>query len=463
MKCPPEYWIWLQRAVGPGKSINNLLSFFGDPVSLYEAGHNAWIESKSIKQKDIDRLIKYSPSQSYDIMKLCVDNGWHIVTCDDDNYPPLLKETDDYPALLYVWGDVDVLTAKVAIGIVGTRNASEYGIRVAESLSKSIALSGAVIVSGGALGIDKAAHRGAVSAGGKTIAVLGCGLGYPYLLENEKMRAIISENGAVISEYPPFTPPSKMTFPVRNRIISGISLGTVVIEAGIRSGSLITARLALEQGRDVYAVPGDVMSAGNYGTNSLIRDGAKPVFSALDVLDSYKKQYGEYLNLSDDYEPLYPLLGKRPLDKNEREYKKSHVADNGEFPEHYNRKKNGRNNKNVKLTESNEEKEIIKKKNDNQKENSNNRDNPEIKNNERAKNNNFQKNKSENRTAALSVITENARTVFSALGTEPKLIDEIVMTTGLQAQDVAAALTELEMYSLAAMQSGKRYYLLADE
>lgn len=145
---------------------------------------------------------------------------------------------------------------------------------------------GTVIVSGGALGVDSAAHSGALRAGGTTIAVLGCGIGYPYLEGGRSMRDEISSHGALISEYPPGTPPSKTTFPCRNRLISGLCLGTVIVEAGENSGSLITARLAAEQGRDVFAIPGNVMSKNYTGTNRLLRDGAKPVYSALDVLEN---------------------------------------------------------------------------------------------------------------------------------------------------------------------------------
>ena len=291
------YWIWLLRTLGPGAATADILQYFGSARGLYEAGSTEWRLSGLLTASQITALTRYSPSESGDVMRTCVENGWQIVTPDSPLYPPRLRELRNFPPVLFVCGDERVLARDVQIAMVGTRKASTYGRRVATLLASALAEAGAVIVSGGALGIDSAAHMGALSAHGKTVAVLGCGLGTDYLRENAALRTEIAKNGALISEFLPFSPASKVTFPMRNRIISGMTLGTVVIEAGERSGSLITARYALEQGRDVFAVPGDIISSAFTGANKLIRDGAKPVFTPLDILEEYVYTYSEGLHV----------------------------------------------------------------------------------------------------------------------------------------------------------------------
>lgn len=291
------YWIWLLRTLGPAAATADILRYFGSARGLYEAGSAEWRLSGLLTPSQITALTKYSPSESGGIMRTCVENGWQIVTPDSPLYPPRLRDLRNFPPVLFVCGDARVLTRDVQIAMVGTRKASTYGRRVATLLASALAQAGAVIVSGGALGIDSAAHMGALSAHGKTVAVLGCGLGTNYLRENAALRTEIAKNGALISEFLPFSPASKVTFPLRNRIISGMTLGTVVIEAGERSGSLITARCALEQGRDVFAVPGDIISSAFTGANKLIHDGAKPVFTPLDILEEYVYTYSEGLHL----------------------------------------------------------------------------------------------------------------------------------------------------------------------
>lgn len=206
---------------------------------------------------------------------------------EDPRYPDLLKNIHDPPRRLWVQGDCDFLTRGLLVAVVGARDCTPYGEKVAYDLARALAEKGATIVSGLAYGIDTAAHRGALDAGGKTIAVLGCGIDLPYPAGNVPLKAKIAENGAVVSELKPGTEAAPWTFPQRNRIISGLSRGVVVVEAGIKSGSLITAELALQQGRDVFAVPGPIHSKQSEGTNRLIQNGAKLVASAADVLDEW--------------------------------------------------------------------------------------------------------------------------------------------------------------------------------
>lgn len=305
-----EYWIWLSRTLGEGARIDDIINYFGSAKALYEAGRYEWKISGLLTPRQVENLVTYSPSESGKIINTCAENHWQIITPDDENYPARLREICDYPAVIYADGDTNLLSECLPIAMVGTRKASGYGVRVASTLASMLAKAGLTVVSGGALGIDSAAHTGAMYAGGKTVAVLGCGIGTDYLRENEAMRHEISKNGVLITEYPPFTAASKFTFPKRNRIISGMSIGTVVVEAGERSGSLITARLAVEQGRDVFAVPGDVFSSAFSGANKLIHDGAKPVFTARDIVEEYYHMYPGRIIIENSDEPLAKLLSE---------------------------------------------------------------------------------------------------------------------------------------------------------
>ena len=207
-----------------------------------------------------------------------------LLTLKDPHYPPRLAEIYDPPPFLYFQGCASERDQRV-MALVGSRNGSSYGIKVTERLAYSLALQGLTIASGLARGIDTAAHGGALLAKGRTVAVLGSGLDVVYPAENKKLQERIAETGMVCSEYPPGTLPERQNFPVRNRIISGMSLGVVIVEAGLRSGSLITARLALEQGREVFAVPGSIESFKSSGTHRLIKQGAKLVEHAQDILE----------------------------------------------------------------------------------------------------------------------------------------------------------------------------------
>jgi DNA processing protein len=201
----------------------------------------------------------------------------------DRFYPPLLAQLHDPPPCLHVRGAVDILSGP-AVAIVGARSCSSYGAQVAREVARQVALAGVVVVSGMARGVDGEAHRGALESGGRTVAVLGCGIDRDYPRSHADLARRIREHGAVASEYPPGVEPAPWRFPARNRIIAGLSLATVVVEARERSGALITADFSMELGRDVFAVPGEITSALSAGTNDLLRQGAAPLLSARDVL-----------------------------------------------------------------------------------------------------------------------------------------------------------------------------------
>lgn len=286
-----KYWIWLQNALGYSAKLSKIIDEFSSAKDLYNAGEIEWRMSTSLTEKQVQKLITCDLNQSEEVIFSCNDNNWQIIDYDDSRYPNRLKQIIDPPAVLYACGELPDIDNLVAIGIVGTRKASEYAVKATHILSKGITEAGALVVSGGALGIDTYAHKGAISAGGKTVALLGNGLGANYLKQNEALRRIISQNGALVTEFQPFTPATKITFPLRNRIISGMSLGVVVVEAGVKSGSLITANLAINQNRDVYAVPSSIMASEFAGTNKLISDGAKIALDPISILQDYAADY----------------------------------------------------------------------------------------------------------------------------------------------------------------------------
>ncbi len=285
------YWLWLQRALGEGVRFKEILEDFKSIREFYNANILDWKMSTALVPKQINKLEEVSLDDVQNIMYTCEQNGWQIIDYDDEKYPKRLKEISNPPAVLFADGELPDMDQSVVISIVGTRKASEYAVKVTELLSRGVSESGAVVVSGGALGVDSAAHRGAIMCGGKTIAVLGCGFGTNYLMGNKSLRNSIKQNGALLTEFPPFTQASKYTFPLRNRIISGLSLGLLVVEAGVKSGSLITARFAAEQNRDIYAVPCSILSPEFAGTNRLIEDGAIVVTKPADLLCPYAERF----------------------------------------------------------------------------------------------------------------------------------------------------------------------------
>lgn len=286
-----RYWLWMQRALGEGAHIKRILDDFGSAKGLYNSNILEWRMSPALTAKQINRLEQTDINSVDEIIYTCENNGWSIIDYDDSRYPLRLKEICNPPCVLYVDGDLPDIDSLAVIGIVGTRKASEYAVKVSHIMSRGITECGALVVSGGALGVDTAAHKGALMAGGKTIAVLGCGLGAGYLNENKSLRQVIKNNGALVTEYPPFTKASRTTFPMRNRIISGLSVGVLVVEAGVKSGSLITANFALEQGRDVFAVPASVLSVDFAGTNKLIDDGAMVATKPQQIVSVYAEKF----------------------------------------------------------------------------------------------------------------------------------------------------------------------------
>jgi DNA processing protein len=280
-----KYWIALKSIPGVGNiTFPALVDKFVALPSIFNTSASQLATTPGISKKIATAIASF---KDWDKIKLELDRtikaGIKIITYSDELYPAKLLNIYDRPAFLYVKGNLT--KDEINIAMVGSRQASTYGKYTTERISRELAIKGITIVSGLARGIDAAAHRGALTASGITIAVMGSGLDVIYPPENKKLYAEIVQSGAVISEYPLGTPPLASNFPARNRIISGMSYGVVVVEAGEKSGSLITARLALEQGREVFAVPGSIDSSSARGTNKLIKQGAKLIENIDDILE----------------------------------------------------------------------------------------------------------------------------------------------------------------------------------
>jgi DNA processing protein len=280
-----RYWIGFNKVSGIGPTrLKALLDAFGD---IETAWHAAEYDLKAVGfgSKIIQSLLDTRDKLDLDEELARVEElGFHVITWEDDDYPVRLSEIHSPPPLLYVLGEV-IAQDRWAAAVVGTRRATSYGKSVARDVATTLALSGVTIVSGLARGIDSIAHQAALEANGRTLAVLGCGLDRIYPPEHRHLAESIAANGAVVSDYPLGTRPEPRNFPPRNRIISGLSLVVIIVEAGFGSGALITADFAVEQGREVFAVPGDINRRASRGTNRLIRTGARLLTSPEDVLE----------------------------------------------------------------------------------------------------------------------------------------------------------------------------------
>lgn len=392
-------WIRLQSALGAGAALSEIIEYFGSAKALFDAGETEWRMSPVLVPRQIEKLCESTEAQANEVLATCKMNGWQVVPYDDLHYPERLRSIFNPPAVLYVDGELPDIDNSIVIGIVGTRRASDYAVKAADVMSRGIAEHGAIVASGGALGVDTAAHNGAMLAGGKTIAVLGCGLGTKYLMENKPLRDAVVKNGALITEFQPFTPASKYTFPIRNRIISGISLGVLVVEASVKSGSLITANYALEQGRDVFALPCSILDPAFAGTNKLIDDGAIVATKPLDLLYPYAEEYGVKI---DEVKSVGKIM-RETGDKSANVYGKARDIS-------FDNLQAGRK-------------------------------------------------KREARQKAAAELSGKTKAVFNALGEEYQSADEISRAAGLSIGEALTALTALEIAGLAASAGGKRYRL----
>lgn len=324
-----KYWVWLSELKGLRNQTRlALLRRFGDPESIFYADADELLLTDGVERSQLKLLENHDLAPADRILADCQRLDIQLLTLSDAAYPGRLKNIYDPPALLYCKGRLPLLDDLLCVAVVGTRDCTPYGVACAEKLGFGLASGGAAVVSGLAKGIDAAAIRGALRAGGVTVGVVGNGLDVYYPHESRYLYEDVASAGILLSEYPPGTEPASGHFPVRNRIISGLSLAALVVEAPEKSGALITAATALEQGRDVFAVPGPIDAPASVGCNCLIRDGAGLVSDASDILREYEGRFvlnlkesreqpetlGYQARMAPEPKPVAPMLSLRHSD-----------------------------------------------------------------------------------------------------------------------------------------------------
>ena len=301
MKDDRVYWLWLQSACGAGsKCAVRLCGHFGDAKAVYKANEAKYTASgvkieKRVKRRLLDKDLSYAE----EILEWCLTMGVKVICPGDSQYPKNLTSLNNAPMALYVLGEMPDFSNIFCTAVVGTRKMSEYGKRCAYNFGYNLARAGATIVSGLARGIDTAAMTAALDAGAKTVALLGCGIDVVYPPENEELLKRVITNGCAITEYAPGTSPYGSNFPVRNRLISALSQAVLVVEGSMHSGSLITARHAFYQNKDIYAVPGKIDDVTSAGTNHLIKGGVQAVTDPVEIIERYAYIYPHVLHITD--------------------------------------------------------------------------------------------------------------------------------------------------------------------
>lgn len=308
-----EYYIWLQLCLSQGnRYVNRIFEAFPSAKSVFESD---CIKREKLLPKSVyEKLDNSRINEAKAILEKCKSLGIETIHYHNRNFPNVLREISTPPIVLYVKGKMPDFENIPSICIVGPRSVSEFGKKSAYSLGYRLAKAGFIVVSGGAVGSDTYAHIGALKANGITVLVMPCGFSVSYLEENRALREHISKSGCLISEYPPDIGVTKYTFPIRNRLLSGLALGTIIVEAAKRSGTLITANHALEQGRDVFVIPGMPNMKQYEGSNALLRDGAKPLLDTADIFNEYISIFPDKI----DIEKAYKSVPKPEKTKNNK-------------------------------------------------------------------------------------------------------------------------------------------------
>ncbi len=291
------YWIWLAECCGiASREFGRLVERYDDPFDLYRLDEDEIEHLEGIGNPLKRRLCQKSLEGAYAILRYCKTHGVDVLPYTDTRYPARLRSIEDPPVLLYALGKMPDMNNRLCVGVVGTRKMSEYGRQTAYKISYELAAANTVIVSGMALGVDAVAACGALAADGTTVAVLGSGISVVYPKQHERLMKEIQKHGVVVTEYPPMEGPNGANFPRRNRIISGLCQGVLVVEGDAGSGALITAKRAIAQGRDLFALPGKINEINSDGPNDLIRNGANVALCAEDVLQHFDFLYHDMMN-----------------------------------------------------------------------------------------------------------------------------------------------------------------------
>ena len=410
------HWIWLATRPFSDRVKVRLLEHFSDPEEIYYAQTDAFSVVENLAEEQREALQEKSLAQAEEILRKCGEEKIGILTYQDANYPARLKNIPDPPCVLYYKGRLPDFDGSPMIGIVGTRRASAYGLTAAKRLGYQIARCGGTVVSGMAYGIDSVAMSGALTAGKEVVGVLGCGVDIVYPPSNKGLFADVENYGCILSEFPPGTPPVGWNFPKRNRIISGLSCGVLVVEAPEKSGALITAQLALDQGRDVFVVPGNIDVDTFVGSNRLLRDGAIAVSSGWDVMSEYEALYPDKIHRDDGKVNLRAYADE--VEKAAKEQPK--VAQKPALPK---------------------KKTALKQKVDKK----------VIDNGENLPYSDVNKD--------LSALTEEERTIAEKLLEGEMLVDDLIADVSLSAAKVLAMLTILEIKGIVRRLPGKRVCL----
>lgn len=411
------HWIWFAHRPGlSDRAKAELLEYFRDPEDVFFADGAAFsaLPAAHLTQEGCQALEDKDLIPAEQILESCAREKLHILTYRDAAYPARLKNIPDPPMVLYYKGQLPDFDAVPLIGVVGTRKASAYGLTTAKRMGYQLGRCGAVVVSGMAYGIDGMAMSGALTAGGCVVGVLGCGADVCYPVSNKALFHDVEQYGCLLSEFPPGTPPAKWNFPRRNRIISGLCNGVLVVEAPEKSGALITARLAAEQGRDVFVVPGNIDMPSFVGSNRLLRDGAIMVSSGWDVLSEYESLYPEKLHESRE-QPVLRAYPEEVLRASEPEEPLPKVAQHPRKP----REKTD--------LKKNLDKKAIDKPASTPYSGGNN-----------------------------PTLSDTESAVLEALGTAERLVDEVIAQTGLSTGKLLAVLTMLEIKGVIERLPGKR-------
>jgi DNA processing protein len=422
-----KYWIWLSTLRGIRPRVKNLLlERFETPQGIYFAGEGDYAALEGITRRELEILKHKEESAVLAVMEACAREHIQIITLQDAEYPERLKHIYDPPVVLYVKGRLPIVDNEVAIGTVGTRKATPYGLKMGRQLGFELTKGGALVISGLAAGVDSAAAEGALQAGGSCIGVLGTAIDEVYPKFNMRLFDDVAAVGALVSEYAPGTKTGPEDFPLRNRIISGLSVGVTIIEAPLRSGALITASLALEQGRDVFAVPGNADSSACAGSNRLIKEGAKAVTEARDILEDYVGLFPGKLKLF--YQA--PKAPEKAVVSQPTESSASETKRRRNFLRRF-REKQGEQRQ---RREPETGKDFVGVR----------RPVPST-------------NSSAEQTASLDSFTEPQRTILTAMQQPSMHVDEIIGACGLPASVVLAELTILQISGAVTQEQGKRF------
>jgi DNA processing protein len=402
------HYVWLSLALGAGsQNADTILSAFESPKDLYNFGKSSGFENiKFLTSHEISKLKSVTLHDAENIVSICKKNNYQILTYNDKKYPAKLRNIYSSPIVLYISGVLPDTDNLLSISIVGSRKNSKYGEDVTTIFSSTLANCNIIIISGMAVGIDSIAMKSALDAKGKVIGVVGCGLDIKYPISNLDLRKDIEtcSNGCIISEYPPGVKPIPSNFPIRNRIISGLSTGVIVVEADTGSGALITAKLAADQGKDVYGIPNHIFANNSRGVLELLKEGATMITHPIDIINSYKWSY----------------------------------KNNHDFLTAKNNIKIDLQNNSFDYSDYTYIKEKIKIK-------------PEIKTDV------VQEDLKNNLNADLSSFTEQTKNIYHTLEEKPIHIDTLVQKLNYSMSDIMVSLTELEIYGLVLSHPGARY------